>query len=507
MEKIHQARILLSPALVVVIMLVSFSVFFNSGVDSRVTKIFYSNLQETIVEVEPGNQTVLVNSSFTVDVYVSPAVPINGVSFDQFVFDPLLVEAVYVEEGDLFADAQNTFFNPGVINNSDGWIADVYGLTVPATSTVSKPGVFCTIGFVARDVIGMSSLVLQDVKVSDETGGQVSVTVFNGAVFVNVSKNYPPVMYDEQPVYDAEDVGIDIGVLEVMIEDPEGDLFSWSIETCPDVGNSSGVFEHNGTKQCVIEQLELDRQYLWFVNVTDSKSGEWTREVFVFTTSNQSNRAPVKPVLWGPSIVKTQVSQTYTANTTDPDGDGVAYLFDWGDGTDSGWTEYVPSGDSVSRMHAWATGNYSIRVKTRDEQGLESVWSESVNVSVSRLINISNIRIGYVYFLNVSWAYVYLFDLLDVSLVLNDRLVIKADVRENVDYVEFYTRNLIISGENMVVDENLSDGCVGAFDVFNVSHGVYEVEVIAFDGEGVQLDSDVLPIVVFFEFRQNQPSW
>ena len=63
--------------------------------------------------------------------------------------------------------------------------------------------------------------------------------------------------------------------------------------------------------------------------------------------------------------------------TTDPDGDNVSYFFDWGDGTDSGWTEFVPSGTLVNVSHKWwIRGTYEVKVKAKDPYEAESEWGE-----------------------------------------------------------------------------------------------------------------------------------
>ena len=64
------------------------------------------------------------------------------------------------------------------------------------------------------------------------------------------------------------------------------------------------------------------------------------------------------------------------------------YLFDWDDGTDSGWDGPYNSGDTVSLSHIWeAEGTYQVKVKAKDEQGAESVWSDPLAVSMPKSKN------------------------------------------------------------------------------------------------------------------------
>jgi len=88
------------------------------------------------------------------------------------------------------------------------------------------------------------------------------------------------------------------------------------------------------------------------------------------------NEPPDKPTIDGATSGKIKTEYTYTAVTTDPDGDNVSFYFDWGDGTNSGWTGYVPSGIQVYESHTWSKkGTYEIKVKVQDVYGAESEWA------------------------------------------------------------------------------------------------------------------------------------
>jgi len=53
--------------------------------------------------------------------------------------------------------------------------------------------------------------------------------------------NFPPVFSNEDPPHGSTDIPTTITSLSVLIEDPEGDSFDWSIETNPDIGSNSGT--------------------------------------------------------------------------------------------------------------------------------------------------------------------------------------------------------------------------------------------------------------------------
>lgn len=94
------------------------------------------------------------------------------------------------------------------------------------------------------------------------------------------------------------------------------------------------------------------------------------------------NRAPLTPGLNGPTMVQFGDSTWLEANTFDPDGDSVSYLFDWRDGSDTSWTGPVPSGAGCVRTHAFPdTGSFAVRVRARDGRQ-ETAWSEDFAVHV-----------------------------------------------------------------------------------------------------------------------------
>jgi len=99
----------------------------------------------------------------------------------------------------------------------------------------------------------------------------------------------------------------------------------------------------------------------------------------------EDNDPPNTPTIDGPTSGQAGTEYTYTSSTSDPNGDQVFYLFDWGDGTNSGWTDPHPSGATASASHTWTTqGNYQIKAKARDTNFAESDWSDPLSVSMPK---------------------------------------------------------------------------------------------------------------------------
>jgi len=98
---------------------------------------------------------------------------------------------------------------------------------------------------------------------------------------------------------------------------------------------------------------------------------------------NNPPNKPSKPI--GPTSGKTGTSYTYSSSTTDPDGDKIHYLFDWGDGTYSSWIGPKSSGQTAEATHSWPSeGSFSVRAKAKDEHGEESPWSDPLSISIPK---------------------------------------------------------------------------------------------------------------------------
>jgi len=100
----------------------------------------------------------------------------------------------------------------------------------------------------------------------------------------------------------------------------------------------------------------------------------------------EESQAPAKPEdLDGPTSGKINEEHTYTASTTDPDGDQLYYLFDWGNGEFSGWVGPYDSGDTAEASYSWSEqGDYEIRVKAKDDHGVQSEWSDPLPVTMPK---------------------------------------------------------------------------------------------------------------------------
>ena len=105
------------------------------------------------------------------------------------------------------------------------------------------------------------------------------------------------------------------------------------------------------------------------------------KKVAIVSIDNDPPDKPNAPT--GPTFCKVGTSCSYSSSATDPNGDDIYYLFDWDDGTNSGWSGPYSSEQTVSISHIWnVKGTYQIKVKARDEYGEESVWSDPLPISM-----------------------------------------------------------------------------------------------------------------------------
>ncbi|UCF49992.1 MAG: hypothetical protein JSU91_00495 [Thermoplasmatales archaeon] len=103
--------------------------------------------------------------------------------------------------------------------------------------------------------------------------------------------------------------------------------------------------------------------------------------------SLSENDPPEKPMqALGPLNGKVGVEYFYSSSTTDPNNEELFYLFDWGDGTNSGWFGPYISGGPVEASHTWSdVDNFEIKIIAQDINGTKSVWSDPVSVEIPRL--------------------------------------------------------------------------------------------------------------------------
>ena len=109
----------------------------------------------------------------------------------------------------------------------------------------------------------------------------------------------------------------------------------------------------------------------------------WSQDEY--GSGSENNTAPNKPTKpMGPLNGRINIEYTFETVCTDPDEDKMFYIFDWGDGTYN-FTDWYESGEIASFSHSWTKkDDYQIKVKSIDEYGNESDWSDPVQIIIPR---------------------------------------------------------------------------------------------------------------------------
>lgn len=108
--------------------------------------------------------------------------------------------------------------------------------------------------------------------------------------------------------------------------------------------------------------------------------------LYIEIVEKVENNPPSKPnIVKGPTRGRINLEYSYDIVSTDPEGDSIFYLADWGDGSTSEWKGPYESGKIVTLEHTWSIkGAYKLRIKAKDISGYESDWSDPIVVVIPR---------------------------------------------------------------------------------------------------------------------------
>jgi hypothetical protein len=185
--------------------------------------------ETTTITVSVPGGAVGGGETFTVSIEVAPGAAMAGMQFD-LAFDPDLITAVNVEEGELLSqDGANTYFSSGTINNTAGTINDVAGAITTPGQTVSTEGTFAEITFTAESTEGTSALTLSGVVVGDINGQAIEpLSLVNGEVTINVNGAPVLALIGNKSVDEGESLEFTISST-----DPDGDPPIYSASNLP----------------------------------------------------------------------------------------------------------------------------------------------------------------------------------------------------------------------------------------------------------------------------------
>jgi len=155
------------------------------------------------------------------------------------------------------------------------------------------------------------------------------VTVLGGES-ATASANLPPFFGTPAPSNNSINNPLSLS-WSVSINDPDGDVFSWTIQ-CTNGQTTSGTGASNGTKSLALSGLAYGAAYTVWVNATDpTGSGLYTRAWYIFTT--KINNPPVFG-LPNPSnsSINNSISLTWNIPINDIEGDAFSWIIQCSNG-------------------------------------------------------------------------------------------------------------------------------------------------------------------------------
>jgi parallel beta-helix repeat protein len=136
--------------------------------------------------------------------------------------------------------------------------------------------------------------------------------------------------------------------------------------------DNDGIFDENHTNPTATHTFEVVGHYPVILRVIDNDNLTDCKT----KTVRVGNLPPQESNITGPSYGRPGVNYTFCIEGVDPDGDEIYCIWDWGDGTNTGWLGPYNSGETICASHAWSEeGIYEIKVKPKDQYYNEGNWS------------------------------------------------------------------------------------------------------------------------------------
>jgi nitrous oxidase accessory protein NosD len=325
--------------------------------------------EETVIFVNPSNQTVTYGEDFTINIFYASGQPIKGwESYLQFNSSLITVNSVIEED---FFSGYNTFFNPGTIDNTNGTIASLYDFIIGA-GNASQPrpfiGIFCTAG----SLPGTSYLNLTNVGVCNETS-YLPLTVYNGMVEITPN-NQPYLPSNPYPPENANNIDTTVTVSWTGGDPDPDDTVTYDIYFGTTNPPPKAINNMSGPTSYEFSSLEYETQYYWKIVSWDNHGATISGPLWQFTTK-PGNAPPDAPLINGPTSGNAGEEYTYTFVAVDPNDDNIYYQINWGDGQVDDWYGPCSSNLVITRTHTWSEkGTYLIQARAKDIDGAIGEW-------------------------------------------------------------------------------------------------------------------------------------
>lgn len=154
------------------------------------------------VRVQPVTQEVVIGKQFTVELNVTPGVPIAGMQ-SNILFNPAYIRIDSITFGNLFTqNGASEFSNAGVINNNAGTVVNIFSVIL-GPNNVNRDGTFIRVTGTAL-AKGTSGINLTNIKIATPDGLSESLSYTNGTITVK----YPPWDVNEDGITNILDIQI-----------------------------------------------------------------------------------------------------------------------------------------------------------------------------------------------------------------------------------------------------------------------------------------------------------
>ena len=367
--------------------LLVFSLVFSLGFFSQVGIVRAAD--PTSVSVNPSSQTISAGNTTNITIECIPGQPVKAFEL-KISFNPSLLQATSVVEGDFFRAYNTTFFSPGIIDNVAGTIVNVYDLIV-GSGNVTNAGSLIRINFTARSTSGISTLSLYDVRLTNESD-YIEIAVSSGSVTVTGGSSSPPseppgnppAGENTPPNPPPKPVGptlVELGPsysYSSSAIDPDGDQvrlrFDWGDESLSDWTN----FVDSNTTVSAWHAWENISNYPIRVIAQDINglNSSWSDYLTVMVSQSEGEGFPPIGMFQVPVNAVVNQSIVFDASESyDPDGAIISYEWDLGDGT-------IGIGYIVAHTYQ-SSGEYTVTLTLTDNAGLTSNTSQIVSIAAS----------------------------------------------------------------------------------------------------------------------------
>jgi hypothetical protein len=146
---------------------------------------------------------------------------------------------------------------------------------------------------------------------------------------------------------------------------------------------TSGEYTQGQAHQLALTKMYTDDLWYYLKYETFEWGALWGNPDITMTPVSTSNPPSTPTTPNGPSRGTFHKMYNFSSSATEPDGEQIFYLFDWGDGNSTDWLGPYNSGETVTASHTWDTiGNYEIKVRAKDINGAQSPWSDPLNITI-----------------------------------------------------------------------------------------------------------------------------